>query len=152
MNAVPHDQKTRAMTDVEIRAAIVAEALTWMGTPFHDRAGVKAAGVDCLHFIVRVYAAVGVIQDFDPPVYSAQWFQHRDEPLFLDGLAMYAHRVEIAEPGDIAMFNFGRHAAHGAIVIDHYTMIHAYKPAGEVLREPRAAHDHRLHSYWSVLS
>jgi NlpC/P60 family putative phage cell wall peptidase len=132
------------------REAVVAEALTWIGTPFHDRAGVKGAGVDCIHFLIRVYAAVGLIEDFDPPVYSAQWFQHRDEPLFLTGLQRYAHQVQMAQPGDIAMFSFGRHAAHGAIVLDHYTMIHAYKPAGEVMREPRTDLDDRLHSYWSL--
>jgi len=132
------------------REDVVREALTWIGTPFHDRAWVKGAGVDCLNLIIKVYAAVGLIEDFEPPAYSAQWFQHRDEPLFLSGLEKYAHRVEMAEPGDIAMFNFGRHAAHAAIILDHYTLLHAYKPAGEVLREPRSGHDHRLHSYWSV--
>lgn len=136
----------------QLRQAIVAEALTWAGTPFHDRAGVKGAGVDCIHFIIRVFAAAGVIKDFDPPVYSPQWFLHKDEPLFLTGLEKYAHQVEMPEPGDIAMFNFGRHAAHGAIIIDHYTMIHAYKACGEVLRDSRAAHESRLHSYWSVLN
>jgi NlpC/P60 family putative phage cell wall peptidase len=139
------------MMDVDAkRAAVVAEALSWLGTPFHDRAGVKGAGVDCLHLLVRVYAAVGLIENFDPPVYSPQWFQHREEPLFLQGLQRYAHRVEMAHEGDIAMFNFGRHAAHGAIILDHYTMIHASGAAGEVTRAPRALFDDRLHSYWSV--
>jgi len=141
---------TERTTD-ELRHAIVAEALSWVGCPFHDRAGVKGVGVDCLHFIVRVYQAVDVLEPFDPPVYSAQWFLHKDEPLFLDGMKRYAHRVEMAQPGDIAMFNFGRHAAHAAIIIDHYTMIHAYKACGEVIRDARSAHDHRLHSYWSLL-
>jgi cell wall-associated NlpC family hydrolase len=138
-------------TEEAARAAIVAEALTWRGTPFHDRAWVKGAGVDCLNFIIKVYAAVGLIEDFEPPPYSAQWFQHRDESLFVNGLRERAHQVQMAQPGDVAMFSFGRHVSHGAIVIDHYTMVHAYKPAGEVMREPRKDLDHRLHSYWSLL-
>ena len=132
------------------REDVVAEALTWIGTPFHDRAGVKGAGVDCLHLLVRVYQAVGLMEQFDPPVYSPQWFVHHDEPRFLNGLAKYAHEVEMALPGDIEMFNFGRHAAHGAIVVDHYTMVHAYGIAGEVMRDRRSTHAHRHHSYWSV--
>lgn len=132
------------------REDVIRESLSWIGTPFHDRAGIKGVGTDCLHFIVRVYAAAGVIEDFDPPVYSAQWAFHRDQPLFLEGLEKYAHQVHAPQPGDIAMFSFGRHASHGAIIIDHYTLIHAYKPAGEVRKDSRAAHEHRLHSYWSV--
>jgi cell wall-associated NlpC family hydrolase len=30
-----------------IRAAVVAEARSWLGTPFHHQGRVKAAGVDC---------------------------------------------------------------------------------------------------------
>ena len=132
------------------REDVIAEATQWVGTPFHDRAGVKGHGTDCLHLVVRVYQAVGLLEKFDPPVYSPQWFQHRQEPLFLDGIAKHAHQVEVAQPGDIAMLNLGRHAAHAAIIVDHYTMIHAWKPAGGVIRDSRAAYADRLHSFWSM--
>lgn len=131
------------------REAVVAEALDWIGTPFHDAAGVKGVGTDCLHFVKCVYARTGLIPDFVIPPYKPQWFLNQDEPLFLNGLAKYAHQVDVAQPGDIAMFNFGRHAAHSAIVVDDITLVHAYQPVGCVTLDSRADHAHRLHSYWS---
>lgn len=140
------------MAGVQIltREDVVREALSWCGTPFHDCAGVKGAGVDCVHLLTATYAAVGAIEKFEPEAYSPQWFQHRDEPRFLGGLKRYAHRVDSPLPGDVAMYNFGRHAAHAAIVIDERTIVHAFKPVGCVIRDSLQAHAHRLHSYWSV--
>lgn len=132
------------------REDVVREALSWVGTPFHDCAGVKGVGTDCAHFIIRVYAAVGLIENFDPESYSPQWFQHREEPRFLDTLARYAHRVDVGFPGDVAMFSFGRHAAHSAIIVDERSMVHAYKPLGCVMLDERSGHGHRLHSLWSL--
>jgi NlpC/P60 family putative phage cell wall peptidase len=132
------------------REDVVREALSWEGTPFHDAAGVKGAGTDCLHFIVRVFVAVGLLEDFNPAPYAPQWFLHREEPLFLQGLERHAHRVDAGLPGDILMFNFGRHAAHAAILLDGDQIIHAYKPVGCVTRDSRAAHAHRYHSTWSL--
>lgn len=132
------------------REDVVREALSWEGTPFHDASGVKGAGTDCIHFIIRVYSAVGLIEGFDPDPYSPQWFQHKDEPLFLNGLREHAREVDKGLPGDIAMFNFGRHAAHAAIIVGDDTIVHAYKPVGCVTRDSLSGHAHRLHSYWTL--
>jgi hypothetical protein len=132
------------------REQIVREALTWVGCPFHDCSGVKGAGVDCVHLLIRVAAAVGLIEDFEPEAYSPQWFEHHDEPRFLFGMERYCHRVDVPGPGDFEMFNFGRHAAHSAILIDEYSMVHAYKPAGRVILDSRRALKHRHDSYWSA--
>ena len=43
-----------------IRNRIVAEALTWIGTPFHDCAGIRGVGVDCAYFPIRVINALGM--------------------------------------------------------------------------------------------
>ena len=31
----------------DLRARIVAEAMTWLGTPYHHRGKLKGIGVDC---------------------------------------------------------------------------------------------------------
>jgi NlpC/P60 family putative phage cell wall peptidase len=135
----------------EKRAEIVRAALAWVGTPFHDHAGVKGAGCDCLHLVWRVAQECGKAPAGDPPAYKPQWFQHRGEPLFLKGLIEYgAHKVEAALPGDFAMYNFGRHAAHAAIIIDGNSMVHAYKPVGCVTIGDRRELDRKRDSYWSV--
>jgi cell wall-associated NlpC family hydrolase len=135
-----------------VREAIVTEAKSWLGTPFHDVSGVKGIGCDCAHLILRTYAAVGLVKDFDPR-YAPQWFQHRDEPLFLQALeANGAHKIDPAEAlaGDILMYSFGRHAAHGAIVVDANTIIHAYKMVGRVTLGSRRELIDRLDSAWSL--
>ena len=45
----------------------------------------------------------------------------------------YAHEVEAPEPGDVALFKFGRCFSHSAIVTDWPLMIHAWNTGG-VLR------------------
>lgn len=134
------------------RDDVVREAVSWTGTRFHDVCGVKGAGVDCAHLIIRVFAAVGLIEDFSPQ-YKPQWFQHRDEPRFLQALIERgAHRIEPEKslPGDVLMYTFGRHAAHGAIVVDANTIIHAYKPAGNVCLGSRREFFDRQDSAWSL--
>lgn len=132
------------------RAAVVAEALTWLGTPFHDCARVKGAGTDCLNLLIGVFSGVGMIEPFDPPPYSPQWFEHKDEPRFLLGLEAHARRVEVGQPGDIAMYRYGRHAAHSAIIIDERTIIHAFKAVGRVTKGSYLDMLPRLDSLWSV--
>lgn len=134
------------------REDVVREALTWLGTPFHDCSGVKGAGCDCAHLIIRVFAAVGLTEDFDP-AYKPQWFQHRDEPLFLRELQRHGARKiepEMISSGDVLMYTFGRHAAHGAIVVDANTIVHAYKPVGCVTLGSRRELLDRLDSAWSL--
>jgi cell wall-associated NlpC family hydrolase len=133
------------------RAAIVAEALSWVGTPFHHAAGVKGAGCDCVHLLYRVGQARAFVPSGELPAYKPQWFQHRGEPLFLQGLkAAGAICVPRGSPGDIAMYNFGRHAAHGAILIDANSMVHAFSPVGCITRGDRREFAARFDSYWSV--
>lgn len=134
------------------REDVVREAVSWTGTRFHDCSGIKGVGTDCAHLIIRVYAAVGLIEDFSPS-YKPQWFQHRDEPRFLQELeSRGAHRIDIEEalPGDVLMYKFGRHAAHGALVIDASSVIHAYKPVGHVCVGSRREFADRLDSAWSL--
>jgi cell wall-associated NlpC family hydrolase len=136
------------------RDDVVREALSWTGTIFHDCSGVKGVGTDCAHLLVRVYAAVGLIEDFSPQ-YKPQWFQHRDEPRFLQALVEQgARRIEPIDAlhGDVLMYRFGRHAAHGAIVVDANTIVHAYKPVGHVCRGSRREFLDRLDSGWSLFT
>lgn len=136
------------------REDVVREAVSWVGTKFHDCSGIKGVGTDCAHLLIRSFAAVGLIQDFDPQ-YKPQWFQHRDEPRFLQALVEQgAHQIDpsSALAGDVLMYKFGRHAAHGAIVVDANTIVHAYKPVGCVTLGSRRELLDRLDSAWSLFA
>lgn len=124
------------MTEQEQRTAIVAEAKTWLRTPFRDCARVKGAGIDCAQFIAAVYERVlGRSIDIDP--YSPQWHLHKDRELYVEGLLAHGCReIEGPEvlPGDIVLYHQGRCYSHGAIVITWPTqIIHAVKLMGGVV-------------------
>lgn len=117
-----------------LRAAVVAEAETWLRTPYHHRAQVKGGGVDCAQILVEVYAAVGLIDWFDTGEYPADYMLHRDEERYLYWLEQHGRRVETPQPGDVVVWRFGRTFSHGAIVVEWPRVIHAYRKAGMVTR------------------
>lgn len=109
-----------------LRAAVVAEAKTWIGTPFHHAARVKGAGVDCLMLLAEVYERAGVTATrINPPFYVPDWHLHRDAERYLEGLLRYACPIDVPASGDIALFRFGRTYSHGAIVTEWPQLIHA---------------------------
>ena len=124
------------MSDVDTRRqAVVAEAATWLGTPFHHAARVKGkdGGVDCLMLLAEVYERAGAAPHVDPPFYVPDWHLHRDAERYLEGLTRYAREIAgPPQPGDIALFRFGRTFSHGAIVTGWPRLIHAYWSIGVV--------------------
>lgn len=115
------------------RGKIVAEARSWIGTPYHHMGRVKGVAVDCLTFLAEVYERAEITPHIEIPFYPPDWFLHRDEERYAEGVLRYAR--EIASPpksGDIALFRFGRCFAHGAIVTDWPMLIHAFQYTGVV--------------------
>ena len=123
------------MMTAEQRAAVVAEAKTWLGTPYHHCADIKGAGVDCLMLLVRVYHAVGLMPATDPRPYAPQWHLHRNDELYLAGLEQHGRELALEEEpqaGDIAVWRFGRTFSHAGIVLNEREVLHALKDAREV--------------------
>ena len=124
------------------RAAVVAAARRWLGTPYHHAADVPGAGVDCAMLLVRVFVDLGLVEPFDPRPYTRDWYMHRDEERFLGFLLARAHPVDPStgsgpEPGDVILFRFGRCFAHGGIVTETapLTIVHAFMRAACVVEE-----------------
>jgi cell wall-associated NlpC family hydrolase len=114
------------MTEAEARASIVDEAMGWLGAEYHHHARIKGVACDCAQLPAAVFEAVGLIPHLEPE-YSPQWMLHRDEELYLQWVRPYAREItrEEVQPGDLAMWKFGRTYSHSAIVIDPPTVIHA---------------------------
>ncbi len=129
------------MPDIDAeRAAVVAEARSWLRTPYHHMGRVKGAGADCATLLAEVYARAGVLPPFEIPFYPPDWHLHRDAERYL-GFVL-AHAVEIngmPMPGDVALWQFGRCFAHGAIVIRWPVVIHAYAGKGCILEDAQKA-------------
>lgn len=115
------------------RAAVVAEALTWLGTPYHHHARVRGrdGGVDCAQFPIAVYTASAEIPD-QAPTYASQWHLHRSEELYLAQVERFATEVERDDvgPGDFVIWRWGRTFSHGGIMLDGRTVIHSYIGVG----------------------
>lgn len=137
------------------REAIVAEAFTWLRTPYRHLADIKGVGVDCAMILVRVYQFVGLVPpDYDPRPYDPEWFLHRDEERYMAGMEQFSKRIEpsAAKIGDLELYRFGRTASHGAIIVSDEHMIHAYRQTRQVELCERRTFASRLDSCWSVLA
>jgi cell wall-associated NlpC family hydrolase len=120
-----------------MRNAIVAEARSWIATPYHNCADIKGVGVDCGMLLVRVYVDLKLVPPFDPRPYTHDWHLHRGEERYLEALLKRAARIDKPLPGDVMLFRVGRCYSHGGIVTrgDPLTIVHASFPARIVLEE-----------------
>ena len=118
-------------------------ARSWIGTPYHHMGRVKGAGVDCAMFPLEVFREAGLIGDVEVPYYPADWMLHRSAEIYLGIVRRYAGEIEAPPatagssvlPGDFVIYKFGRCFAHGAIVIDWPTVIHAVNGKGVILSD-----------------
>lgn len=118
---------------MDVREQVVAEAMTWLRTPYHHAGRVKGGGVDCATILIEVYAVCGLIENFDPGFYPMDWMLHRDEERYLGFVLERAKRVENPLPGDVLVFKIGRTFSHSAIVVDMPLCIHAHRDDGVTL-------------------
>jgi len=144
------------MTDLELaqRAAIVAAAREWLGTPYHHLGDVPGVGVDCAMFLVRVFVDTGLVPRFDPRPYPVDWHLHRGEERYLAAVLGRACEVVEPKPGDIALYRFGRTLSHSALVVAWPRVIHAQARVGcleaDASRDqPLASRAPRFFSLWS---
>lgn len=136
------------------RDAVVAEALTWLKTPYHHNARLKGVGVDCAQLLCAVYEAAGVVQPVNPG-YNREHHMHNREEIFVQWLER-AGGHEVHEPGlgDVALWHWGRTWSHGSIIVElgrNPQVVHSYLRRGVVLtrlsEEPLAG---RIPRYWSL--
>jgi len=115
------------------RAAIVAEAREWLGTPYRHQASLKGVGCDCLGLVRGVWRTLYGHEPEATPAYSRDWAEAvRCETL---ALAAARHMTEIGcaefQPGDVVLFRWraGLAAKHAAIVTAPDRMVHAHDGA-----------------------
>lgn len=113
--------------ETEERLAVVAEARTWLGTPWVHMARVKGHGVDCGQLLAAVFEDLGLVRPVPIDPYPQDWALHRGEPVMQSIVERYAAKAEgTPEPGDVVLFRFGRSLSHGGIVLEWPLIIHAY--------------------------
>jgi NlpC/P60 family putative phage cell wall peptidase len=115
-----------------LQGRIVAEARSWIGTPYRHQASLKGVGCDCLGLLRGVWRGVMGAEPERPPPYSADWAEAGADTLV--GAAR-RHLVEIdrdeIEAGDVLLFRWRDTlpAKHCAVATSAARMIHAHDGA-----------------------
>ena len=84
--ASPAGQRAVALspaTEAAQRAAVVAEARKWIGTPYQSAQDVRGCAVDCGMLLIRAFVDAGLVEPFDPRPYPPDWHLHRSEEKYL---------------------------------------------------------------------
>lgn len=111
---------------MSVADAIVAEAKTWLNTPYVPRALIKGLGVDCGGLLYKVYEPFyGPFPPY-PQDYSADWALHVNDEKYLDFIQPFVRECCAPAKGGFSVFHFGLNFAHGAIYIGDDWYIHAW--------------------------
>ena len=110
------------MNKLTIREKIIAEARTWIDTPFHHQGRLKGVGADCVGIIIGTGINLG-LTDFNTVGYSRQ----------PDGLAMRAtlneQMIQVTfdevKYGDVLLFAFDQDPQHVGFFTD-IGLLHSY--------------------------
>lgn len=118
------------------QALVVAEARSWIGTPYVHQASCKGAGADCLGLIRGVWRAV-LGQEPEPvPSYSPDWGEAAGREILQGAALRWLRMSSGAEvcPGEVLLFRMreGRIAKHLGIASGPDSFIHAYSGHGVV--------------------
>ena len=113
------------------RAAIVAEARSWIGTPYRHQASCKGAGCDCLGLVRGVWRRLYGAEPEAAPPYTPDWAEQSAAETLRDAAARHLDPVEPKESfraGDVLIFRFRESAPakHAAIASGPASIIHAY--------------------------
>lgn len=115
------------------RAAILAEARSWIGTPYRHQASLKGVGCDCLGLVRGVWRHCIGDEPETPPPYAPDWAEARGEEALADAACRHLIAVKLDEidAGDVLLFRWrdGCVAKHAAIAGSTVTMIHAHDGA-----------------------
>lgn len=115
------------------RNDIVAEARSWIGTPYRHQASLKGVGCDCLGLVRGVWRALIGPEPERAPPYAPDWAESAAGETLMHAAAR--HLVPVAPdaiaPGDVLLFRWRAHlpAKHAAIVTARDLMVHAHDGA-----------------------
>ncbi|ODN72440.1 NlpC/P60 family protein [Methylobrevis pamukkalensis] len=111
-----------------LRDAIVAETLSWLGTPYRHQASLKGAGCDCLGLVRGVWRAAIGPEPETPPAYTPDWAEAGADSLQAAALR-HLSPVDLNDitPGDLLLFRWRAHlpAKHAAILVAPGRFVHA---------------------------
>lgn len=128
------------------RAALLAEARAWIGTPYQHQASVRGVGCDCLGLIRGVWRQVVGPEPQSVPPYAADWAIRGEPEILLQAARRWLREVPLnsVAAGDVALFRMSADAPakHCGIITASNSIIHAYWG--------RAVVESRLAPWWTA--
>ena len=117
---------------------VVAEARSWLGTPYRHQASAQGAGCDCLGLLRGVWRGLLGAEPERVPAYSPDWDEvAKDEVLARAAGRWLDSRAGEMMPGDVILFRMradavAKHLGICSAVGAHPRFIHAYSGHGVV--------------------
>jgi len=112
------------------RQAILAEARSWIGTPYQHQASAKHAGCDCLGLVRGVWRTLYGDEPERAPAYTPDWAERRGAETLYEAACKHLRETAMAsaEPGDVLLFRMDARSPmkHAAILDADDHIIHAY--------------------------
>jgi len=133
----------RLFPDEGMRDRIVAEARSWIGTPYRHQASIKGAGCDCLGLVRGVWRALYGAEPEPLPPYNPDWAEAGGAETLLEAGRRWLVERQASDgafgdylAGDILVFRWkdGSPAKHAGILASSTSLIHSYDRIGVVER------------------
>ncbi len=127
------------------RAAIVAEARAWIGTPYVHQQAARGAGCDCLGLVRGVWRGVIGVEPERPPAYTMDWSEPQGEERLWAAALRHLNPKPAADAaeGDVILFRMrasavAKHLGIQSGIGAHAAFVHAYSGHG-VVESPLSA-------------
>ncbi len=118
------------------RQAIVAEARSWVGTPYRHQGSIKGVGCDCLGLVRGVFRVACGVEPEAPGPYAPDWAEAGQRDLLLEAARRHCAERPVAAllPGDLVLFRWRPDlpAKHAGILVEPDRFVHAYSGAAVV--------------------
>lgn len=125
------------MSDRNIAASVVVEALEWVGTPYRHQGSRKGVACDCLGLVLGVWREIYGHELEQPGPYAPDWAETTQQERLLDGLRRHLLEKPVAAmvASDLIVFRWRAHlpAKHAAILTEADCFVHAYQDHGVTL-------------------
>lgn len=112
------------------RTEIIAEARSWLGTPYLHQASVKQAGCDCLGLVRGIWRAFYGAEPRAIEPYTPDWAERFGRETLVEAARESLTEIDqsTAQPGDVIIFRMAPDAPakHCAILSAPDRIIHAY--------------------------
>ena len=133
----PYSKEYIINNENNLRQSIVNTALKYKGAKYHINGMIPYTHCDCHTLLILTYTEAKLIKLIQPKYYSPQFFMHRNDTTYFEGIKEYGYEVKEAKLGDIILYQLGKAIAHSSIIINDTQIIHAVADMGKVVVDER---------------